>query len=197
VISLDLASCRPALLVVDLQAVFVSPDGPFANTTADDLIARIDALAAGCRAAGAPVVLCTYLLAADGSDAGLLTPFEWAVHFRQGAAFAGVDPRLGRAPTDVEVRHHRPGCFHGSGLEAELARLGCDAVVLAGVSVNNAISTTAREAFARDIPALVVRDCVGAAPWEPAELFDAYVDALGTWTAEVATAADVLARLPA
>jgi nicotinamidase-related amidase len=197
VITVDLVRARPALLVVDLQAVFVAPDGPFANTTADGLIARVDALAAGCRAAGVPVVLCTYLLAEDGSDAGLLAPFDWAAHFRHGAPFAGVDARLHRDPADLEVPHNRPGCFHGSGLAAELARLGCDAVLLAGVSVNNAISTTAREAFARDIPAVVVRDCVGAAPWEPEELFDAYVDALGTWTAEVATAAEVLERLSA
>lgn len=194
-IALDLASSRPALLVIDLQAVFVAPDGPFANTTSDALIGRVNALAAGCRAAGVPVVLCTYLLAADGADAGLLAPFDWAAHFRSGAPFAGVDPRLAYEATDLEVSHNRPGCFHGSDLGAALGRLGCDAVLLAGVSVNNAISTTAREAFARDIPALVVRDCVGAAPWEPAELFDAYVDALGTWTAEVATADDVLVRL--
>lgn len=171
-ITVDLTRSRPALLVIDLQAVFVSPDGPFANTTADALIGRIDAFAAASRTAGLPVILCTYLLAEDGADAGLLAPFDWAVHFRTGAPYAGVDPRLHREPTDLDVPHNRPGCFHGSSLEDTLRRLGCDAVLLTGVSVNNAISTTAREAFARDIPALVVRDCVGAAPWEPAELFD-------------------------
>jgi biuret amidohydrolase len=195
VIRLDPTTSRPALLVIDMQGVFVSPDGPFANTTADALIDRINPFASDCRDAGLPVVFCIYLHAADGSDAGLLAPFEWAVHFRAGAPFAGVDQRLDRAATDLEVPHNRPGCFHGSALEDTLRRLGCDAVLLTGVSVNNAISTTAREAFARDIPALVVRDCVGAAPWEPAELFDAYVDALGTWTAEVAPAAEVLGRL--
>lgn len=194
-ITVDLSTTRPAVLVVDMQAVFVSPHGPFANTTADALIERANAFTSACRAVGLPVVFCTYILAEDGSDAGLLAPFDWAVHFRRGAPFAGVDPRLVREATDLEVPHSRPGCFHGSTLESELGRLGRDAVLLTGVSVNNAISTTAREAFARDIPALVVRDCVGAAPWEPAELFDAYVDALGTWTAEVATTAGVVARL--
>jgi len=195
VITLDLRALRPAVLVVDMQAVFVSPEGPFANATAEPLIERLNGFLGEARAAGLPVVFCTYLLAADGSDAGLLAPFDFNLHFRAGAAFAGVDPRLERAAADLEVPHNRPGCFHGSALDSELSRLGCNAVVLTGVSVNNAISTTAREAFARDIPALVVRDCVAAAPWEPAELFDAYVDALATWTAEAATAADVLERL--
>jgi nicotinamidase-related amidase len=195
VITVDLTAVRPAVLVIDMQAVFVSPDGPFANTTTDALIEQINEFTDGCRAAGVPILLCTYLLTEDGADAGLLAPFDWAVHFRRGAPFAGLDPRLARAPADIEVPHSRPGCFHGSPLVDELHRLGCDAVILTGVSVNNAVSTTAREAFSRDIPALVVRDCVGAAPWEPVELFDAYVDALGTWTAEVAAAAEVLTRL--
>ncbi len=194
-ITVDLATARLAVLVVDMQAVFVSPDGPFGNDIAGELIDRLNGFLASARGVGVPIVFCTYLLAADGSDAGLLAPMDFTVHFRAGAPFAGVDPRLHREPADLEVPHNRPGAFHGSALETELGRLGCDAVILTGVSVNNAISTTAREAFARDIPALVVRDLVGAAPWEPAELFDAYVDALGTWTAEVATAADVSARL--
>lgn len=108
-----------------------------------------------------------------------------------------MDPRIGREPTDLEVRHNRPSALFRSELAAVLADLGSDALILTGVSVNNAISSTARDAFARDIPALVVRDCVGAAPWEPAELLASYFAVLATWTAEVADAADVLARLAA
>lgn len=127
-----------------------------------------------------------YLLRPDLADAGLLAKSPAAVHFTADAPLAGLDPRMRRRPDEREVSHHRPGCFHDSKLADVLGALGADAVVVTGVSVNNAISTTAREAFGRDVPALVVRDCVGAAPCEPAELFDVYVDALGSWTAEVA-----------
>ena len=34
-----------------------------------------------------------------------------------------------------------------------------------------------------------------ATPWEPEELHESYLETLATWTAEVAPAADVLARL--
>jgi nicotinamidase-related amidase len=195
VIEVDLRVAPPAVLVVDMQAVFIAPDGPFANDTAGPLVERLNAFLDGCRAAGAPVLFCHYLLAADLSDAGLLRGNPGAAHFATGAPFAGLDPRVRREPDEPEIPHHRPGCFHESGLEAALARLGTGSLLLTGCSVNNAISTTAREAFARDIPALVVRDCVDAAPWEPAELLGAYLDALATWTAEVAPAAGVLDRL--
>ena len=125
-ITVDLAAARPVLLVIDMQAVFVSPDGPFANTRADALIGRINAFTVGCREAGVPVVFCTYLLAEDGSDAGLLAPFDWAVHFRRGAPFAGVDPRLTRSPGDLEVPHHRPGAQL-----QPLARRAADEMVVA------------------------------------------------------------------
>lgn len=41
-ITLDLRALRPAVLVVDMQAVFVSPEGPFANATAEPLIERLN-----------------------------------------------------------------------------------------------------------------------------------------------------------
>ena len=75
--------------------------------------------------------------------------------------------------------------------------LQADTLILTGVSVNNAISSTARDAFARDLPVLVVRDLVGATPWEAEANLDTYVEILATWTAEVTDSADVLARLAA
>ena len=196
-ITLDLATLKPAVLVVDMQAVFVSPDGPFANASAGPLVAALNPFLAGCRGHGVPVIFSNYLLRDDLRDAGLLRTSPAARHITESAPSAVVDQRIVRAPTDLEVRHSRPSALFRSELVAVLADLGVDALILTGVSVNNAISSTARDAFAHDIPALVVRDCVGAAPWEPAELLASYFDALATWTAEVADAADVLERLAA
>lgn len=196
-ITLDLATLSPAVLVVDLQAVFVSPDGPFANTTAGPLIDALNPFLAGCRSRGLPVIFSNYLLRDDLRDAGLLRASPAAALITESSPWAVVDPRIEQAETDLEVRHSRPSALFRSELAAVLAGLGVDALILTGVSVNNAISSTARDAFARDIPALVVRDCVGATPWEPAELHASYFATLATWTAEVADAADVLERLAA
>lgn len=196
-ITLDLATLNPAVLVVDMQAVFVSPDGPFANATAGPLIDVLNPFLAGCRSRGLPVIFSSYLLRDDLRDAGLLRASPAAAHLTESSPSAGVDPRIEQAETDLDVRHSRPSALFRSDLVAVLDGLGADALILTGVSVNNAISSTARDAFARDIPALVVRDCVGATPWEPAELHASYFATLATWTAEVADAADVLERLDA
>ena len=196
-ITLDLATLNPAVLVVDMQAAFVSPDGPFANATAGPLIDALNPFLAGCRVRGLPVIFSNYLLRDDLRDAGLLRASPAAAHITESSPWAVVDPRIERAETDLDVRHNRPSALFRSELVAVLGDLGADALILTGVSVNNAISSTARDAFARDMPALVVRDCVSATPWEPTELHASYLDTLATWTAEVADAADVLERLAA
>jgi nicotinamidase-related amidase len=191
----DLHTLRPAVLVIDMQASFIAADGPFRNTGMDPVIATLNGFLGQARARGLPVLFCNYMLRADGSDAGLLRDAPWLGHMLENAPTIGVDPRVERHDTDEDMRHPRPGAFHGTGLESWLRKRNCNAVILTGVSINNAISTTAREAVARDIPAIVVRDCVAAAPFEPAELLPAYFQVLDTWTAEVADSADVLARL--
>jgi len=192
-ITVDLAARTPAVLVIDMQVAFVSPDGAFGNDAAP-LIERLNPFLDRVRELGVPVIFSSYLIRGDLEDAGLLDPGV-AVHFADTAPGAGVDPRIRRAGTDIDSRHNRPSALFSSDLEPLLEELGADSLVLTGVSVNNAISSTARDAFARDLPALVVNDLVGATPWEPEELHESYFATLATWTAEVADSADVLARL--
>jgi bifunctional isochorismate lyase / aryl carrier protein len=181
-ITVDLAASTTAVLVIDMQVAFVSPDGAFGND-AGPLIERLNPFLDRCRELGVPVIFSSYLVRGDLADRGLL-PEDVAVHFADTSPGAGVDPRIRRADTDIDSRHSRPSALFGS-----------DPLILTGVSVNNAISSTARDAFARDLPALVVKDLVGATPWEPEELHESYFATLATWTAEVADATDVLARL--
>jgi nicotinamidase-related amidase len=192
---LDPSGC--VALVLDAQALFMAPDGPFQNHCAEPLVSALNAFLGGCRALSVPVVFSNYVLRADLRDAGLLRDLSSvaAGHWSEGSPWVRVDPRIQRTDADIEVRHHRPSGFFGSNLEAVLSSLGARTVLLAGLSVNNAISATARDAFAHDLPAIVVNDCTGAAAFEPAEQLETYLAILDTWTAEVATGSDVLARL--
>jgi nicotinamidase-related amidase len=192
----DLRSGRTAVLVLDCQELFTSETGPFENRTVQPVIEALNRLLAGARELGAPVIFSNYAIRADLLDAGLLAdaPFVKNGLLSHGSPLLGVDPRIRRVEGDIEVWHNRPSAFFRTDLEAILASLGVEAVVLAGLSVNNAISATARDAFARDVPTLIVRECTGAAPFEPPEL-DTYFTILDTWTAEVADLEDVLQRL--
>lgn len=191
----DLRALQPALLVIDMQAVFISASGPFRNTGMGPVVARLNTLLDGMRQRRVPILFCNYVLRADGTDAGLLRGSPHLAHVQEDSPTIGIDPRIARHDGEEIMVHARPGAFHGTALQDWLARRGCDAVILAGVSLNNAISTTAREAFARDLPAIVVRDCVAAAPFEPEAYFDAWLQSLETWTAEVADSGDIIARL--
>ncbi len=196
-IEVDLSRHKPVVLVTDVQELFTAAEGPFENTTSGPLLEALDAFLRACRALAVPVVFSNYVVRDDRLDAGLLRDAPWvaAGHLGAGSPWVRVDRRLERAPSDVEVRHNRPSAFFRSELDAVLAGLGADALVLCGLSVNNAISATARDAFARDLPTIVVRECTGAAPWETEH--DTYFEILAAWTAEVASAENVLARLRA
>jgi nicotinamidase-related amidase len=193
-VDVDLSTHAPAVIVLDMQIAFVSPEGAFGND-AGELIERLNSFLDECRNMGVPVIFSSYLLRSDLRDAGLLAGSDAAAHFADGAPGAPLDPRIHRADTDLDVRHNRPSALFRTDLAAVLQGVGADAIVLAGVSVNNAISSTARDAFARDLRVLVVRDLVGGTPWEAVENHEVYFEILANWTAEVADSADVLARL--
>ena len=192
----DLGTGRVALVVLDVQSLFAAPDGPFANTTAGPMIDAINALLAHARSTGVPVVHSRYVLRDDLRDAGLLAGAGLDLEpFARTAALAGIDPRIDVAEGDLHCEHHRPSAFFASDLDAVLAALGVDRLVLCGLSVNNAVAATARDAFARDVPCVVVREATGGAPFESAEDIAAAFRALDTWTAEVVSLDEVRPRL--
>lgn len=191
----DLTNSHPALLVLDLQELFTSADGPFQNTTAAGLINEVNTFMADWHELNLPVIYSRYLLRDDLSDAGLLAdnPVVKEGHFCASSASMKLDHRLQQIEPGIHLQRNRPGAFWGGELEQTLEQNNIDTLLLCGLSVNNAISTTAREAFARDIPVIVVKECSGAAPWETD--MDIYFAILNSWTAEVASMQDIKQRL--
>jgi len=193
----DLHDYRPGVLVLDMQRLFTRADGPFGNPAGAVLCAAVNGLLTACSPFGLPVLVSRYVLADDAGDAGLLAgdPVVSGGFFGASSPWAQNDPALRLPAASVHLQRNRPGAFHGGELEAALAATGVDALILCGLSVNNAISTTAREAFARDIPAIVVREAAGAAPGETHTAV--YFDVLDTWTAAVMTQAALVEALAA
>jgi nicotinamidase-related amidase len=191
----DLTNSRPALLVLDLQELFSSADGPFENTGADELINNVNSFSDYCHKLGLPIIYSRYLFRDDLGDAGLLKdlPLVQEGHFCESSAWMKLDKRLKIVEPSIKLQRNRPGAFWNCALEQNLEENNIDTLLLFGLSINNAISTTAREAFARDIPTVVVKECTGAAPWETE--IDSYFDTLNTWTAEVASMKDIKQRL--
>lgn len=191
----DLTNTNAALLVLDLQELFSSADGPFENTGAGELISNVNTFSDYCHSMKLPIIYSRYLFRDDLSDAGLLidNPVVQQGHFCESSVWMQLDKRLKLVENSIKLQRNRPGAFWNDQLELTLKQNNIDTLLLCGLSVNNAISTTAREAFTRDYPTVVIRECTGAAPWET-EL-DSYFDTLNTWTAEVASMDDIKQRL--
>lgn len=184
---------QAATLIVDMQRLFTEPASPFQND-AGELVEPINRLTSHSRQHGIPVIHSSYLFNDDGSDAGLISnwPQVQDGYFATGSPWTDWDPRFVVEDTDHLISRHRPGAFFGGVLDELLSRLGKTQLLLAGLSLNNALSFTAHEAFSRDIPVFLVKDTTGLAPFENAAHLDIHLQAIGTWAAEVVTLDGIL-----
>ena len=172
-----IAPSRTALLVVDMQADFASPEGAAGRwgldlSTVPDALAAAERLARAARAAKVPVLF-----------AGLFTSPEtdspaWSERMRRrggdpdieaalcregapGSAFVGPWPASG----EIVIRKTRYSAFWNTDLDARLKALGVDTLVLAGLTTECCVADTARDAFNLDYHVFVVADACAA--YEP------------------------------
>lgn len=150
---------RMALINVDMQNCFVY-DSPIAAPDGLALLARINRLAAVCRAAGIPVIHTSHVLRPDGSNMGLLAelaPVKAGIINRD-AASAALHKDLVVDPRDILLEKPRFGAFYGTDLDLILRTRSIDTVIIAGIATNVCCETTAREAMVRDFRVFFLSD---------------------------------------
>jgi nicotinamidase-related amidase len=121
-----------ALLIIDVQRALCS--GEWAAHDIGRVLARINALGARARAAGAPVVLVQH-----EEDAGPL---------RAGSDGWQLAEALETAPADLRLRKTTPDSFHRTALQRLLQERGVDALVVCGLQSDFCVDTTVRRALA-------------------------------------------------
>jgi nicotinamidase-related amidase len=137
-----------ALIVIDVQEAFLDPRwGERNNPEAEGNIAR---LLAAWRASGRPVRHIVH----DSEEADSLLRPDSPGNAIQAAA----------APQDDEpiYRKHVNSGFIGTDLEKDLRQNGIDTVVIAGLTTNHCVSTTARMAGNLGFTTYVVSDATAA-----------------------------------
>jgi len=160
---------RSALLVIDVQQGLCEGDAPpFALA---EVIARINALAARARAAGAPVIFIQH----EGKDGYLEhgTP-GWQLHrdLRPGAH-------------DLMVRKTTTDSFNRTELQSVLERHGVDELVVCGMHTEFCVDTTIRRALALGYPVVLAADAhtsEGSAALSPAQVIAHHNDVLSNIT---------------
>jgi nicotinamidase-related amidase len=113
---------------------------------------------------------------------------EICAHGSWGAAFVdGIEP----LPGEAVVAKHRFSAFADTGLDLLLRARGIRSLVLAGVTTNCCVESTAREAVMRDFYLVVAGDCV-AVKDHLRDLHDATLETLGLYFGLVRSSEDLI-----
>lgn len=151
---------RPVVFVIDmLNDCFGHAELDRARPA---LCSSIDRLTSWARANAFPVVWVRQEFATDLSDAFLDMKRQNIRMFIKGTRGPRILEELVRHDSDLELVKKRFSIFHGTGLDAMLEKLGADSVILAGVNSHACIRTSAIDAYQRDFPVTIVRECVAS-----------------------------------
>lgn len=170
-----------ALVVVDVQRAFASPESPLADAGLDvsgpvETVPRVRDLIGLARDAELPIVFTRSYRMADGRDAPEAIYEVLPKINRSGDPIcrAGSDDVRfveGIGPLDrdgeYEVRKQRYDAFHGTPMEYYLRAEGVDTLVLCGFTTNVCVEGTARGAHERGFDVVLAEDC--CASFSPAQ----------------------------
>lgn len=164
---------RTAMVIIDVQEDFLSPDGP-AGCWGVDLaalaapLARIERLIDAARTQDVPLVFVRVVTRAEtDSDALKLLharkglPAQSVALCRagtQGAGYYRIQPRRG----DIEIEKTLYSSFAGTDLEDQLKARGIDTLVITGFTTDCCVDCTARDAFHRNFSVFLVTDACAA-----------------------------------
>lgn len=191
-----IAPHRTALLVIDMQVDFGAPDGALALqgadvTAAQAALAKAEELAAAARAAKVPVIFVRLITHPGGESAAVAeeklrrgddSP-DLCVEGTRGAQFIGPQPLAGEAI----ISKTRYSAFAHTGLAQQLQTQDIDTLVLAGLTTECCVASSAWDAFERDFHVFIAADACAA--YEP-DLHDQALKALGLSGAVVASVHD-------
>jgi nicotinamidase-related amidase len=169
---------RPALLVIDFVRAYLLEHSPLfgGEGCLSARRAAVELLAAA-RGAQVPVIHTNVEYEPGGRNGGVffrkvpaLASFERGRHPDLAAFAEGLEP----LPGETVITKQYASAFFGTTLASTLTALGCDTVLLAGVSTSGCIRASAVDCCQHGFVPLVVREAVGdraSGPHE-ANLFD-------------------------
>jgi len=143
-----------ALILIDLQRGIL----PYAGglRSGEEVVATAKTLADRFRASGAPVVLVHVGFTPETMPSQTVDrpslPAEGTP-----PAFSELVPDL-RQPGDIVVLKHHWGAFTGTDMDLQLRRRGVRTVVIAGISTNMGVESTARSAWELSYDVVIAED---------------------------------------
>jgi ureidoacrylate peracid hydrolase len=163
---------KTALVVVDMQNTFCEPGGPAEVPSSRAIVGNINALTAGLRERGVPVIWVLHANTHHGARTDWEMFFNYVVadEVRQ-RTIASLAPGRQRvwtglvtSPRDLTIIKNRYSALiaGSSSLERVLRGRGVDTVLVAGTKTNVCCEATARDAMMLDFKVVMVSDCCAA-----------------------------------
>jgi nicotinamidase-related amidase len=175
--AVDLASLvapwRTAVVTSELQNGVIGEKAALPELAAaarETMLPAVARLVKAARAAGAEIVHATFERRPDGKGANTNARLFGAVARSEvkllpGTPATRVVPEVGVEPTDIVLRRtHGLNPMSGTDLDPVLRNLGVSTIVVAGVSVNIAITNLVMEAVNRGFDVVLPRDAVAGVP---------------------------------
>lgn len=163
---------RTALLVIDMQRVFVAEDEVFGNAYARAIIEPVNRLVAAMRSAGAMIIWTRQTVSDEPPRAMPAWQYDLSdPHVRRavevmraGTASHALHPAMAPAESDVMIDKYRYGAFMcpAGRLRTALEAAGIEMLVLAGTLTNVCVESTARDANMLGYKVIVVADATAA-----------------------------------
>ena len=155
-----------ALIVVDMQNIWVHPRGARYLPMSEDIVPRMRELLRFCRSSGVPVIYLHTTKRKDLADAGIFADIKPQTHDAdnewsnfEGTPGAEIYEPVKPAQSDILVKKFRYSGFYGTQLENLLRALGRDTIAITGVATNVCCDSTARDGAMRDFKVLFLSDC--------------------------------------
>ena len=179
---------KVALVIIDLQNDFLSPDGAYArggavSASARQLPARLVSVAQAVKAGGGMVAASQFTLWPDGNGEPMvsphlkqLRPFLQRGDFAPGSHGQACVDELASL-VDVAVFKVAYSAFFNTQLDWVLRRAGIATVAVCGIVTNGGVASTVRDAHMRDYTTIVLSD--GCAAFDPQVHANALAD-MGT-----------------
>lgn len=165
-----IAPKRTALLLIDFQVDFASPDGAMAARGADlddvpAALAQAQRLADAARTAKVPVIF-VRLVTKPGTESKVAREASrrhgdeppLCAQGKRGADFFGPQP----GPGEAVISKSRFSAFAGTGLADQLHAQGIDTLVLAGLTTECCVAATAWSGFELDFHVFIAADACAA-----------------------------------
>jgi len=163
------AAASTALIIVDLQNDFLSPQGAYARgktVSADALLlpARLAPVAQTLKAQGGYVAATQFTLWPDAKGEPMVSPqllakrpFLRKGDFAPGSVGQDNVPEL-KDSVDLVVCKVAYSAFFNTQLDWVLRKAGIETVVICGIVTNGGVASTARDAHVRDYSVVVLSD---------------------------------------